>query len=106
MAGYTASDQRRSSDPIASCSPLAAASACLPPSRPAATMHGSGSLHRTLVRASQPCSLLRASRPLECRLSQHGLPISIRRHRIAALAELGVAAAVAHDPAHLLALDI
>src|SRR6202047_2881957 len=39
-------------------------------------------------------------------LTQCQLTISVRRDRLAALAELGVPAAVAHDPADLLALDI
>src|SRR5229473_6598854 len=39
-------------------------------------------------------------------LSQCQLTISVRRDGFATLAELGVAAAVAHDPADLLALDI
>src|SRR6516225_9075208 len=39
-------------------------------------------------------------------LSQHQFAISLCGDRIAALAELWVAAAVAHDPADLLALDI
>src|SRR5258707_1331217 len=39
-------------------------------------------------------------------LSQRQLAVSVRHHRLAALAELGVAAAVAHDPADLLPLDI
>ena len=38
--------------------------------------------------------------------SQRQLSVSVCRHRISALAELGVAAAVAYDPAHLLAFDI
>src|SRR6202023_4341811 len=40
------------------------------------------------------------------RLSQDQLAIPVRRGGFAVLAELGVAAAVAHDPADLLALDI
>src|SRR3984893_2156371 len=39
-------------------------------------------------------------------ITQCQLTIPVRHHRFAALAELGVAAAVAHDPADLLALDI
>src|SRR6202048_1024118 len=39
-------------------------------------------------------------------VSERELAIAVRHHRLAALAELGVAAAVAHDPADLLALDI
>src|ERR1700730_3025103 len=39
-------------------------------------------------------------------VSERQLTISVRHHRLAALAEFGVAAAVAHDPADLLALDI
>src|SRR6516165_6158633 len=40
------------------------------------------------------------------RLSERELAIPGRRHRLAALAKGGVAAAVAHDPPDLLALDI
>src|SRR5712692_5736728 len=40
------------------------------------------------------------------RLSQRQLAVAVRRHPFAALAKGGVAAAVAHDPADLLALDI
>src|SRR6516225_2922648 len=39
-------------------------------------------------------------------LSQRQVAVSLRYDRLAALAELGVTAAVAHDPADLLALDI
>src|SRR6266550_5673418 len=39
-------------------------------------------------------------------LTQCQLTISVRRDRVAALAELGVAAAVAHDPTDLLTLDV
>src|SRR6516165_6466845 len=39
-------------------------------------------------------------------LSQHELAICARRHRVAALAKGGMAAAVTHDPADLLPLDI
>src|SRR5260370_2195565 len=47
-----------------------------------------------------------ASLPFDVRLGQRELAISGRRDGFAALAELGVAAAVAHDPADLLALAI
>src|SRR5580704_494805 len=43
---------------------------------------------------------------LNCRLSQRQLAISVCRHRIAVLAKRWMAAAVAHDLAGLLALDI
>src|SRR5260370_33856307 len=47
-----------------------------------------------------------ASLPFDVRLGQRELAISGRRDGFAALAELGVAAAVAQGPAHLLPLDI
>src|SRR6267378_2059544 len=39
-------------------------------------------------------------------VSERQLAVAVRRRRLAALAEFGVPAAVAHDPADLLALDI
>jgi hypothetical protein len=50
--------------------------------------------------------VLEARRGTRDCLSQYQLAISVRRHRLAALAKGGVAAAVTHDPADLLSLDI
>src|SRR5271168_2309013 len=44
--------------------------------------------------------------PPQWRLSQCQLPIPVCRHRLAAIAEGGVAAAETHDPAGLFAFDI
>src|SRR6516162_11182235 len=52
------------------------------------------------------CRPRNSSELLPARLSQRQLAISVGRHAIAPLAELGVAAAITHDPADLLALDI
>src|SRR5262249_17742753 len=46
-----------------------------------------------------------ATRPQRA-LRQRQLAIPVRRHRFAARAKGGMAATVAHDPAHLLARDI
>src|SRR5271167_1110128 len=49
---------------------------------------------------------LQPPQPRTALLSQCQLAIAVCRHRLAAVAEGGVAAAVAHDPADLLAFDI
>src|SRR5260370_7668092 len=62
---------------------------------------------RVRLRKAFTGTRLTASRGPGCSaLSERELAISVRRRRFATLAELGVAAAVAHDPADLLPLDI
>src|SRR5260370_6565298 len=66
-----------------------------------------GSPCRVGLRKAFTGTRLTASRGPGCRaLSERELAIFVRRRRFATLAELGVAAAVAHDPADLLPLDI
>src|SRR5438876_10091906 len=66
--------------------------------------HLDADLHKSPPARAQPTGNL--SRPFEMRLSQRELAVPVCRHRIAVLAKGGVAAAVAHDLAGLLALDV